>query len=476
MSLSLRAAPFPDTMAIAADPARLETPRLIALNSSLAGDLDLPPDWLAGPDGVAFLAGQALPDGIRPVAQAYAGHQFGQFVPQLGDGRAHLLGVVTDMSGQTRDIQLKGSGPTPFSRRGDGLAALGPVLREYLVSEGMAALGVPTTRSLAALLTGERVWRDTPQPGAILVRVATSHLRVGTFQYFAARENREALDFLSALAIERHYPDAADTAHPVRTLYEKVVNAQADLVAQWMSLGFVHGVMNTDNMALSGETIDYGPCAFLDVYRPDTVFSAIDRDGRYRFENQPRMAGWNLARLAETLLPLIDSDEDRALSWAQTALSGFGPAYEAHYLARMRRKLGLQLSEEADMALVSDLLAMMTRRELDYTLTFRRLSNGLSLTEGETDDGEENWIARWKARQARESRSRDDQLASMRETNPAIIPRNHRIAQAIAAAEQGDYSPFRTLLTHIATPFRDDPDYATPPMPAERVTTTYCGT
>ena len=480
MSAPLRPAPFPPTMAVQTDPARFAGLRGITVNEPLARSLGLSPDWLKSDEGLAFLGGQLRLNDVAPVAQAYAGHQFGQFVPQLGDGRAHLLGVLTDYDGREKDIQLKGSGPTPFSRRGDGLAALGPVLREYLVSEAMAALHVPTTRALSAVLTGETVWRDRPQPGAVLARVAASHLRVGTFQYFAVRENSEAIGFLCDMAIARHYPSAREAAHPVRALYDGVVAAQARLIAQWMSLGFIHGVMNTDNMAISGETIDYGPCAFLDSYSAGKVFSSIDRNGRYAYANQPKLAGWNLARLAETLLPLFDPDEDKALDHAQSALGRFLPLYTEAYDDLMRAKLGLSQPHDDDPALIAALLACMETHQLDWTLTFRRLARGenlldASLSDAMTDDLA-SWMSRWQARRALDPLSEAESQVLMLKSNPAVIARNHRIAEAIEAAETGDFSVFEALLTRITQPFEDDATYERPPEDAQIVRATFCGT
>ncbi|WP_122040356.1 YdiU family protein [Asaia bogorensis] len=476
MSLPLSPAPFPPTMAVQADPAQFPALQLVALNAALAESLGFSPAWLETPEGVDFLGGQTRPDGIAPVAQAYAGHQFGQFVPQLGDGRAHLLGVAADRQGRVFDVQLKGSGPTPFSRRGDGLAAIGPVLREYLVSEAMTALGVPTTRALAAVLTGETVWRDRPLPGAILTRVAASHLRVGTFQYFAARQDNEALRFLCDLAITRHYPHAATAENPVRALYENVVAAQARLIAHWMSLGFVHGVMNTDNMAISGETIDYGPCAFLDVYSQDKVFSSIDRNGRYAYANQPKLAGWNLARLAETLLPFFDADEARSLAWAQETLGAFATLYENAWLERMRSKFGLTTCEPDDKALIERFLAILEQNRLDWTLSFRRLTRRELSCDAQNSPAMTQWLQDWDARCAREGVSAIVRENAMRQINPAVIPRNHRIAEAIDAAESGDLSVFHALLSRLERPFVDDAIYETPPRPEEVVQATFCGT
>ncbi|GBQ87963.1 protein adenylyltransferase SelO [Asaia krungthepensis] len=476
MQLPLRPASFPPGMAVQARPARLKSPRLIAVNTALAQDLGFSQDWLASQGAVSLFSGQWQDETLPPMAQAYAGHQFGQFVPQLGDGRAHLIGVATDMQGRIVDVQLKGSGPTPFSRRGDGLAALGPVLREYLVSEAMAALGVPTTRALAAVMTGETIWRDRPLSGAILTRVAASHLRVGTFQYSAARQDSEALRFLCNLAISRHYPEAASAENPARALFEAVVAAQAGLVAQWMSLGFVHGVMNTDNMAISGETIDYGPCAFLDVYRHDKVFSSIDRNGRYAYANQPRLAGWNLARLAETLLPFFEPDEERALVWAQEALGKFSALYETAWLDRMRPKFGFTRAQQGDKALIEQFLAIMEEDRLDWTLTFRRLARHELATDKAPSPALMHWLDAWQSRCASEGMSVSQRETLMRRTSPAVIARNHRVAEAIEAAENGDLSVFHALLARLARPYEDDAQYETPPRPEEVVQATFCGT
>src|SRR6266513_3477731 len=356
-------------------PTPVAAPRLIKLNRPLALQLGLDPDVLDSPEGAEILAGKSVPDGADPIAMAYAGHQFGHFVPQLGDGRAILLGEVIDADGVRRDIQLKGSGPTPFSRRGDGRAALGPVLREYIVSEAMAALGIPTTRSLAAVVTGENVMRETPLPGAVLTRVASSHIRVGTFQYFAARNDTEGVRRLADHVIGRHYPQAANADRPYHALLEAVIARQADLLARWLLVGFIHGVMNTDNTSISGETIDYGPCAFMDHYNPAQVFSSIDEMGRYAYANQPRIALWNLTRLAECLLRLFSDDQDKAIEQAQLGLGDFAEVFNAAYQAGLRRKLGLFTARESDQALAQDLLDAMAKNQADFTLTFRKLSD-----------------------------------------------------------------------------------------------------
>ncbi|MGY4800264.1 protein adenylyltransferase SelO [Teichococcus aerofrigidensis] len=473
-------------------PTPVAEPRLIRLNRPLAELLGLDPEALASPEGVAILAGNAVPEGAEPLAMAYAGHQFGGFVPQLGDGRAILLGEVVGRDGLRRDIQLKGSGPTPFSRRGDGRAALGPVLREYLVSEAMAALGVPTTRALAAVSTGEAVLRETPLPGAVLARVASSHLRVGSFQFFAARGDVAALRRLTDYAIARHDPGAAGALRPARALLDGVVARQAALVAQWLLLGFIHGVMNTDNTSISGETIDYGPCAFLDAYEPGKVFSSIDLGGRYAYGNQPRAMHWNLARLAEALLPLLDEEEEAAIASAQEALAGFGPAFEAAYLAGLRRKTGLLSARRDDAETMQALLDLMAAQQADFTLAFRALADTAG-ADAAGAGGEEAflalfaerepataWLARWRSRLAQEPLSPASRAGAMRAANPAFIPRNHRVEAALGAAIwQRDLGPFETLLGVLSRPFDDQPEHRAlmlPPQPEERVERTFCGT
>jgi len=469
-------------------PTPVAAPRLIRLNRALAEELGLDPDWLAGPEGVAALAGNAVPEGADPIAAAYAGHQFGQFVPQLGDGRAVLLGEVVDRNGRRRDIQLKGSGPTPFSRRGDGRAALGPVLREYLVSEAMAALGIPTTRALAAVATGEPVVRETLLPGAVLTRVAASHIRVGTFQFFAARGDVEGLRALADHVLARHYPEAAQAPSPYRALLESVVAAQAELVARWLLVGFVHGVMNTDNMAVAGETIDYGPCAFLDVYDPRTVFSSIDQNGRYAYGEQPRIALWNLTRLAETLLPLLAEDETAAVAEAEAALAGYAPRFEAAYHGGFARKLGLAETREDDPALAGDLLKRMAENQADFTLTFRNLCAAAERPEAEAAVRDlfvdptafDAWSGRWRVRLSQQERDPTATAAAMRAVNPAYIPRNHRVEAMIeAAVERSDFAPFAEMLAVLSRPFAEQPEhavYAEPPAGGGVGYRTFCGT
>ncbi|GAC1427725.1 MAG: YdiU family protein [Acidobacteriaceae bacterium] len=464
---------------------------MIRLNVELAADLGLDAALLSSPEGVEILAGNRVAAGSEPLALAYAGHQFGHFVPQLGDGRASLLGEVAGRDGLRYDIQLKGSGPTPFSRRGDGRAALGPVLREYLLSEAMGALGVPTTRALAAVTTGERVLRETAQPGAVFCRVAASHLRVGTFQYFAARGDTEGIRTLADYAIARHYPEAAQMERPYRGLLEAVISRQARLIAQWMLLGFIHGVMNTDNMSISGETIDYGPCAFMEAYDPDTVFSSIDLQGRYKYSNQPHAAHWNLARLAESLLPLLveeEKSEEVGLASAHEVLAGFGRNFEAAREDGLRRKLGLFTRQDGDLALAEDLLERMSANQADFTLTFRSLCEAAAKPNGDTHvralfadpRGYDAWAAAWHRRLRMDEVSEQERATSMRLVNPIFIPRNHLVQFAIeSAVERDDFRPFEELLETVIRPYEDRPDkerYATPARPEECVTQTFCGT
>jgi len=482
---------LPERFYARVNPTPVAAPRLVRINVELARHLGLDPDALATPQGVEILAGNRVADGSEPLAQAYAGHQFGHFVPQLGDGRANLLGEVMGRDGVRYDIQLKGSGPTPFSRRGDGRAALGPVLREYLVSEAMAALGVPATRALAAVTTGQQVVRETVLPGAVFTRVAASHLRVGTFQYFAARGDTEGTRTLADFAIARHYPGVAEAKQPYRGLLDGVIGRQASLVAQWMLLGFIHGVMNTDNTSISGETIDFGPCAFMEVYDPAAVFSSIDQQGRYAYGNQPNAAHWNLTRLAEALLPVLQQEagsEEAALASAYEALAAFGPQFEAAHLAGLRRKLGLLSERESDAALAQDLLDRMAANQADFTLTFRRLCDAVSGPEGDAgvrvlfaDPGAyDSWAAGWRRRLEEEPGSAQERAAMMRRASPAFIPRNHLVEAALrAAVDRQDFAPFEELLEAGSRPYEDRPElerYTTPARPEERVNATFCGT
>jgi uncharacterized protein YdiU (UPF0061 family) len=467
--------------------AQVARPRLVKLNRELAEELGLDPVALDSEEGARIFAGNEIPEGAAPLAQAYAGHQFGGFVPQLGDGRALLLGEVIDSKGCRRDIQLKGSGPTPFSRAGDGRAALGPVLREYLIGEAMHALGIPTTRALAAVITGEPVFRETGAlPGAVLTRVAASHIRVGTFEFFAARGEQARVRRLDDYVIDRHYPELKHQANPYLALLERVSDRQAALVARWMDVGFIHGVMNTDNMAISGETIDYGPCAFMDHYDPATVFSSIDTRGRYAYANQPKIAQWNLARFAETLLALIDADGKRAIERASEVVNGFPQQYERYWLRGMRAKLGLMSEEEADLNLATGLLTAMEGKKVDYTLAFRYLADAVLGQEEPIRalfadaSAYDLWSNHWRARLAREAMAPSARAQAMRRANPAFIPRNHRVEEVLSAAvERGDYAPFATLLNILSRPFDDQPEFAAfaEPAPEGRgCYQTFCGT
>lgn len=461
-------------------------PELVRFNHDLAADLGLDGAAFASGAGAKIFAGNETPEGATPLAQAYAGHQFGGFSPRLGDGRALLLGEVLDRHGRRRDIQLKGSGPTPFSRAGDGKAALGPVLREYLIGEAMFALGIPTTRALAAVTTGEPVYRETALPGAVLTRVAASHIRVGTFQYFAARGEQAKVRQLADYVIARHYPDLIGQPNSYLALLESVCDRQASLIARWMHVGFIHGVMNTDNMTISGETIDYGPCAFMDDYDPATCFSSIDAHGRYAYGNQPKIAQWNLARFAETLLPLIDADEKRAIEIARDVINRFPSLYERHWLSGMRGKLGLATKDEADLNLASGFLTAMAGNHVDYTLAFRYLADAATGNDQPIralfadPSAYDRWGEQWRARLAREAVSPAVCAASMRRVNPAFIPRNHRVEAALSAAvERGDYGPFETLLEILTQPFADQPGfaaYAEPPVGGNEGYRTFCGT
>lgn len=477
---------LPERFYAAVAPTPVAAPRLIRLNAPLATQLGLDPDWLKGSEGVAMLSGNGMPAGAASIATAYAGHQFGGFSPQLGDGRAILLGEVVGLDGKRHDLQLKGAGPTPFSRRGDGRAALGPVLREYIVSEAMATLGVPTTRALAAVLTGEPVRRETLLPGAVLTRVASSHIRIGTFQYFAARGDVEAQRLLADHVIARHYPACTDEGRYL-SLLEAVVAAQAALIAQWMTIGFLHGVMNTDNMSIAGETIDYGPCAFMDAYHPTTVFSSIDEHGRYAYANQPPIARWNLTRFAETLLPLLEDDIDKAVPIAQAALDRFDPQFQTHLIAGFRRKLGLATEEAEDIGLIKGLLDAMQAGEADFTLVFRRLSEAAGQESAEAcrnlfkdPAAFDAWEERWRERLQREPAPAEARRDAMLQVNPLYIPRNHQVEAVIeAAVERDDFAPFEAIVDVLAKPFEAQPgreDYERPPAVHERVLATFCGT
>jgi uncharacterized protein YdiU (UPF0061 family) len=462
-----------------APPTPVREPRLVAFNRPLARELGLEPEALDTREGAAIFAGNALPEGGRPIAQAYAGHQFGHFTV-LGDGRAILLGEQITPCGVRMDIQLKGAGQTRFSRRGDGRAALGPMLREYIISEAMHALGIPTTRSLAVATTGEPVYREAVLQGAVLTRVAASHIRVGTVQWAAAHDDEEATRALADYTRARHYPELADVPEPYIALFDAILARQAALIARWQLVGFIHGVMNTDNMALSGETIDYGPCAFMDTYDPATVFSSIDYGGRYAYGNQPAIAQWNLARLAEAMLPLFDRDADRAVERATAALNRFPILFGQHWLDGMRAKLGLFTQEEEDASLVNDLLAWMQRHSADFTNTFRLLTSGRPIGDSPAADPElDSWSGRLEARRARQPQSRTEAETLMRQHNPAVIPRNHKVEEALlAATSSNDFSAMHELLEVMATPYDHDRDLPmfSEPSQGERPYRTFCGT
>ncbi len=458
-------------------------PRLLVLNEPLAAQLGIEPGWLRGPEGVRFLTGNLVPEGAVPVAQAYAGHQFGGYVPRLGDGRALLLGELATADGGLRDLHLKGSGRTPFARGGDGLAAVGPMLREYIISEAMHALGIPTTRSLAVVATGRTVQRETPLPGAVLARIASSHLRVGTFQYVAAGGDVDVLRRLADYAIARHYPDAADADNRYLALFDAVGSAQAALIAQWMLVGFVHGVMNTDNMTIAGETIDYGPCAFMEAYDPEAVFSSIDSWGRYAYGAQPSIAGWNLARFAETLLPLIADDQNHAVELAQESLAGFGVRLQGALASGMRAKLGLAEGSDEDVPedvatpLMNDALGLLAESHVDFTSFFRNLGHA---ARGDAEPargmfmnlaGFDEWLVRWRAL--------NPDAEGMDRVNPVYIPRNHLVEETLEAATGGDLAPLPKLLEAIGAPY-DERDglqrYAEPAPEDFGKYRTFCGT
>ncbi|HEX5682280.1 MAG TPA: YdiU family protein, partial [Desulfobacterales bacterium] len=458
---------LPEAFYVRLNPVPVPAPKLVAFNAALSQFLGLNPDALKGEEGAAVFSGNRLPEGAEPLAQAYAGHQFGSFT-MLGDGRAILLGEQVTPQGERFDIQCKGSGRTPFSRQGDGRAALGPMLREYTISEALHALGIPTTRSLAVVVTGEPVFRETALQGAILTRTAASHIRVGTFEYAAARGKPDELRTLADYTIRRHFPDLVAAGNPYLALLSAVMERQASLVARWLLVGFIHGVMNTDNMALSGETIDYGPCAFMDAYDPNTVFSSIDHNGRYAYGRQPQIAQWNLARFAEALLPLIHENPQEAVSMATGVISGFPGTFRHHWLAGMRAKIGLLNQETDDGALVEELLDCMHRRGADYTNTFRDLASvsPAEVSLFQTPDFKQ-WFERWQARLKRQPEPWEASRRLMNTRNPAVIPRNHRVEEALTAAvERADYSVMEKLLSALSQPYRDPPEdsgYHLPP-------------
>lgn len=469
-------------------PTPVAAPHLIALNSPLARSLGLDPAQLQSTRGVQVLSGNAIAKGSDPIATAYSGHQFGGFSPVLGDGRAILLGEVVDTGGQRFDVQLKGAGPTRFSRRGDGRLALGPALREYLLSEAFAALGIPTTRSLAVVASGDIVLRETPLPGAVLTRVATSHIRVGTFQYFASQGDIDGLRALVDHVIARHYPDANQAPNPTRALLDAVIDRQAELVAKWMLVGFIHGVMNTDNTSIAGETIDYGPCAFMDGFNAAQVYSYIDQQGRYSYGNQPIIAQWNLARFAETLVPLLGTTKDAGIAEAQAAINAYAGKFDAAYAAGLRRKLGLVTSRDGDLELGQDLLALMAASQADFTLSFRWLADVLDGEDGAArflnlfnePSHIKAWTKQWQLRLALDDASPAQQQPMMRGANPAFIARNHSVEEVIAAAvNHGDFQPFARLALVLADPYSDQPGqeaYMNPPRLEEIVPNTFCGT
>jgi uncharacterized protein YdiU (UPF0061 family) len=469
-------------------PERVPEPRLIRVNEPLAEYLGIDVGWLRSEDAVRTFAGNEIPAGAEPIATVYAGYQFGAWNPRLGDGRAILLGELVGRDGIRYDVQLKGSGRTPYSRSGDGKAPLGPVLREYVVSEWMAAVGIPTSRSLAAVTTGEQVFRDTgPMPGAVLTRVAQSHIRVGTVQYFASLGDEASVRVLLDHVIERHFPEARSAEHPYLAMLRGVIGRQAELVARWLAVGFIHGVMNTDNMLLSGETIDYGPCAFLDEYDPEKVFSSIDHGGRYAYGNQPSIAHWNLARFAESMFVLLDDDRDRAIAAARAAIEEFPARFRRARRRTMLEKIGLAAERDEDDALIEDLLARMAAARADYALTFRRLAE-LADPEHpspinavyELPASLDGWVARWRERAASENTiSAAERRRRMTAVNPVFLPRNHLLEQTIAAATRGDFKPFHELVDVLGRPFdwrAENAHYARPPRPEEVVQRTFCGT
>ncbi len=471
---------LPEDLYARLEPTPVPAPRLAIFNGPLAESLGLDANLLTGNDGALLFSGNRLPPGAEPISQAYAGHQFSHFTI-LGDGRAHLLGEHITPSGERFDIQLKGSGRTPFSRGGDGRAALGPMLREYLISEAMHGLGIPTTRSLAVVTTGEPVYRDTPLTGAILTRVAASHIRVGTFEYLAAHKNWEAIRTLAEYTIRRHFPELMQADNPFLAFLQAVLERQASLVAQWLQVGFIHGVMNTDNVALCGESIDYGPCAFMDHYDPATVFSSIDHGGRYAYGRQPAIAQWNISRFSETLVPLLDPQEDKAIELANEVINGYPAIFRRFWLASMRAKLGLFNEEDDDAALVMDLLSCLEKCQGDYTNSLRDLAlEILPETTVFNDPAFGQWYKRWQARLTRQKESIDASRTLMRAHNPAVIPRNHRVEEALEAAElEGNFTVLEQLLEVLSSPYEDRPehnDYRKPAPPSACAYKTFCGT
>ncbi len=475
---------LPDAFYAPTEPTPVGAPKMIQLNLELAANLGIDLTRIDSSEVLAILSGNKIASGAEPLAMAYSGHQFGGFSPQLGDGRAILLGEVIGQDNIRYDIQLKGSGPTPFSRRGDGRSALGPVLREYIVSEAMAAMGVPTTRALAAVASGDKVFRQGLEPGGVFTRVARSHVRIGTFQWFAARRDNDNVKVLADYVIQRHYPELQQQQNPYIALLEKVIERQAKLIAQWMQIGFIHGVMNTDNMTVSGETIDYGPCAFLDVYHPAKTFSSIDEQGRYAFGNQSSIGQWNLTRFAETLLPLIDEEPKVAVGKAESALDCFSDIHRAEVQHRFAAKIGINNADDSDWDMVQTLLDTMADGEADFTLVFRHLSDALETGKDEPviclfkqSAGIMEWLEQWRSHLQPFDLTKS--VALMRRMNPVFIPRNHRIEAAIKAGYQGDFEPFHRLHQVLQKPFTKQPgfaEYEASPEPEEVVQATFCGT
>jgi uncharacterized protein YdiU (UPF0061 family) len=474
------------------DPTPVQKPSLIKVNHLLAHHLGLDPNFLETPAGISILVGNQVPEGAEPIAMAYSGHQFGGWVPELGDGRAILLGEIIDSDGHRQDVHLKGAGQTPFSRSGDGRAWIGPVLREYILSEAMAALSIPTTRALAVTTTGETVMRESRFPGAVLARVASSHIRVGTFQFFSSRNDIDALRKLSNHVINRHYPEAKNSSNKYLALLEGVITRQAELIAKWMAVGFIHGVMNTDNMSISGETIDYGPCAFLDIYHPETVFSSIDRMGRYAYAKQPEIAHWNLSCFASSILPLINQNEEAAVKTATDKLNSFHEKFDIFWSSNFRSKIGLLDHREGDADLTQDLLHCMATNKADFTLTFRRLCDVAVNIDSKNDitdkpfttlfkdaTAADHWLVKWRARLCHEEGNKFERQTIMRTANPTYIPRNHRVEEVIVAALREDYGPFEKLVNLLSLPFNDQPkniDFQNPPQQDEIIHETFCGT
>jgi serine/tyrosine/threonine adenylyltransferase len=472
-------AELPQVLFSKLSPTPVRQPEVVIFNEKLANDIGLNLTGMSKEVRTDLFAGNFVPEGTEPFAQAYAGHQFGNFT-MLGDGRAIVLGEHQTPSGQRLDLQLKGSGRTPYSRGGDGRAALGPMLREYIISEAMHALGIPTTRSLAVVTTGEKVYRETELPGAILTRIASSHIRVGTFEFTSLQEDKKVTQALLDYLIDRHFPEIKEKENQPFALLEAVIHQQAELITHWMRVGFIHGVMNTDNMALSGETIDYGPCAFMDTFAPDTVFSSIDHNGRYAYANQPYIAQWNLARLAESLLPLMDGEKEETIAMAEDLLNSFEQIYKNKWLSMMGSKLGLSRIDNEDEKLITDLLEWMHQNSADFTNTFRDLSKE-KLPEEELYKSKNftNWRARWQDRIEKEELDWEASFALMKSVNPAVIPRNHKVEEALQAGEEGDITPFHNLISALDMPYEDGDHllpYQAPPQPGEKVLQTFCGT